>query len=151
MHSLFTWLDAATDVSETIADAAENAENLGMDLTGMMDYLMMVLLFGLGLYMIYTIIKLKRECILFDSKILYPGGCNKDDCVDPDGFIDYISPRMLISGIALILCGALTAAVKWIPGFGNKVTSILELVLPLFVVVWYVFISKKAAKTYWGS
>ena len=151
MRSLFTWLDAttATDVSETLA---EGSTDLGIDLTGMMDYFMLLLLFGLGLYMLYTVFKLKRECMLFDSKILYPGNCNKDDCLDPDGFMDFITPRMLICALALLLCGGLCALVMWVPGLSNNVTDILvELILPMVVVIWYVIVSRKAAKEFWGQ
>lgn len=136
--------DAATDASETLAgDAA------GTDLTGMMDYFMLILLFGMGLYLIYTVIRLKRECMLFDSKVLYPGNCSKDDCLDPDGFMDYIAPRMLIFALGLILCGGFSALVLWVPGLKSKLTATLELVLPLAVLGWYIFVSRKAAREFW--
>ena len=90
------------------ADAAQTGSN-GADLTqltNILDWVMIVLLPAVALYLFYTVFRLRRDRVLFDNKLLYPGGCTKDDCIDPDGFIDYILPRLIIIGAAFLLCGA---------------------------------------------
>ena len=93
------------------ADAAQSGSN-GADLTqltNILDWFMIVLLPAVALYLFYTVFRLRRERVLFDNKLLYPGGCTKDDCLDPDGFIDYILPRLIIIGVAL------SSSRRWIP------------------------------------
>lgn len=145
MTALTRWLDAAA-TEATEAASANSLESMA----DMLDLFMLVLMVGLGLYMIYTGIRLKKECVLFDNKILYPSRCTKEECLDPDGFIEYISPRLLAFGVFLLLCGGFCALVTWVPAFNLTVLVALELALPLAAVVWYGFIIHKAAKAYWG-
>ena len=76
--------------------------------------------------------------------------CTKDDCIDPDGFIDYILPRLIIIGAAFLLCGAFTALVVFIPAMDTLVCNILEIVFPIAAIAWYSFVSRHAAREYWG-
>ena len=101
------------ETAANAADAAQSGSN-GADLTqltNILDWVMIVLLPAVALYLFYTVFRLRRDRVLFDNKLLYPGGCTKDDCLDPDGFIDYILPRLIIIGAAFLLCGAFTALV----------------------------------------
>ena len=49
--------------------------------------LLAAMLAGVGIFAIFTAIKLDREFYLFDSKFLYPANCSPKDCKDPGGFI----------------------------------------------------------------
>ena len=98
----------------------------------------------------FHVFRLRRDRVLFDNKLLYPGGCTKDDCLDPDGFIDYILPRLIIIGAAFLLCGAFTALVVFIPAMDTLVCNILEIVFPIAAIAWYSFVSRHAAREYWG-
>ena len=69
---------------------------------------------------------------------------------DPDGFIDYILPRLIIIGAAFLLCGAFTALVVFIPAMDTLVCNILEIVFPIAAIAWYSFVSRHAAREYWG-
>ena len=111
---------------------------------------MIVLLPAVALYLFYTVFRLRRDRVLFDNKLLYPGGCTKDDCLDPDGFIDYILPRLIIIGVAFLLCGAFTALVVFVPAMDTLVCNILEIVFPIAAIAWYSFVSRHAAREYWG-
>lgn len=73
----------------------------------LLDLIMAILLLGTGIYCIYTSIRVRREYTFFENKVLLPGGCEPNACTDPDGFFDYIAPRLVIFGIALIFCAAL--------------------------------------------
>ena len=114
------------ETAANAADAAQSGSN-GADLTqltNILDWFMIVL--------------------------LYPGGCTKDDCLDPDGFIDYILPRLIIIGAAFLLCGAFTALVVFVPAMDTLVCNILEIVFPIAAIAWYSFVSRHAAREYWG-
>ena len=73
----------------------------------LLDLIMAILLLGTGIYCIYTSIRVRREYTFFENKVLLPGGCEPNACTDPDGFFDYIAPRLVLFGIALIFCAAL--------------------------------------------
>lgn len=142
-------LETATNA----ADAAQSGSN-GADLTqltNILDWFMIVLLPAVALYLFYTVFRLRRDRVLFDNKLLYPGGCTKDDCLDPDGFIDYILPRLIIIGAAFLLCGAFTVLVVFIPAMDTLVCNILEIVFPIAAIAWYSFVSRHAAREYWGA
>ena len=113
-----------TRLLETAANAADAAQTGSTtfdmtQLTNLLDWVMIVLLPAVALYLFYTVFRLRRDRVLFDNKLLYPGGCTKDDCIDPDGFIDYILPRLIIIGAAFLLCGAFTALVVFIPAMAR--------------------------------
>ena len=121
------------ETAANAADAAQSGSN-GTDLTqltNILDWFMIVLLPAVALYLFYTVFRLRRDRVLFDNKLLYPGGCTKDDCLDPDGFIDYILPRLII--------------------IGTLVCNILEIVFPIAAIAWYSFVSRHAAREYWGA
>ena len=139
-----------TRLLETAANAADAAQSGSTtfdmtQLTNLLDWVMIVLLPAVALYLFYTVFRLRRDRVLFDNKLLYPG-----DCIDPDGFIDYILPRLIIIGVAFLLCGAFTALVVFIPAMDTLVCNILEIVFPIAAIAWYSFVSRHAAREYWG-
>ena len=139
------------ETAANAADAAQSGSN-GADLTqltNILDWVMIVLLPAVALYLFYTVFRLRRDRVLFDNKLLYPGGCTKDDCIDPDGFIDYILPR-LASLDAPLLVVVFTALVVFIPAMDTLVCNILEIVFPIAAIAWYSFVSRHAAREYWG-
>ena len=135
------------ETAANAADAAQSGSN-GADLTqltNILDWVMIVLLPAVALYLFYTVFRLRRDRVLFDNKLLYPGGCTKDDC------LDHILPRLIIIGAAFLLCGAFTALVVFIPAMDTLVCNILEIVFPIAAIAWYSFVSRHAAREYWGA
>ena len=135
-----------TRLLETAANAADAAQSGSTtfdmtQLTNILDWFMIVLLPAVALYLFYTVFRLRRDRVLFDNKLLYPGGCTKD----------YILPRLIIIGTAFLLCGAFTALVVFIPAMDTLVCNILEIVFPIAAIAWYSFVSRHAAREYWGA
>ncbi len=139
-HFFTRLLDAQEVVGET---------NSAGSMLDMMDLLILVMFIGFGFYCIYTFFRLKRECMLFDSKVLYPGNCPAQDCTDPVGFMEYIQYRILILGIFLVFCGGLDALNTYVLKFTDLWFSIVQIVLPLAGLAWYAIIQRKAAKLFW--
>ena len=54
-------------------------------------------------------------------------------------------------GAAFLLCGAFTALVVFIPAMDTLVCNILEIVFPIAAIAWYSFVSRHAAREYWGA
>lgn len=118
--------------------------------------LLLVTLIGCGGYCVYIWLHLRREWMLTDNRIMLPGGCTVADCKDPDGFLEFMAPKMLIFGIAMIVAGLL-----YLPGilhtsgmfaWPELVFTILNIALPVLVFglfLWYILVQHKAAKLFW--
>ena len=117
----------------------------------LLDLIMAILLLGTGIYCIYTSIRVRRECTFFENKVLLPGGCEPNACTDPDGFFDYIAPRLVIFGIALIFCAALDLLVLFLVrrNFVGGWLYWVQLVVPFGCFGWYIYLQRKAGKLFW--
>lgn len=136
---------------ETVAEAVEDSSTGDMSgLSEMLDVLLVVMVFGCGIYALYTAIRLRRTFLLFPNKFLYPGTCSHDDCADEDGFIDYILPRITILGIAMMVIGALLVLNTYVFGASGLWVELATIFVPFGCFLWYMFVQRKAAKLFWG-
>lgn len=117
--------------------------------TDMLDLLLIVMFIGAGIYCVYTFVRLRRECMLFDNKILYPGNCKYTDCTDPVGFMDYIQYRVLILGAFLVVCGVFFLLNLYVFSFTSIWVTIAQFAVPILGFAWYVVIQRRASKLYW--
>ena len=135
-----------------LTEATEAAAQQGGTLDGtidMLDSLMLIMLFGFGIYGLYSAIRLRKEQLLFPNKFLYPGNCDPAACLDPGEFIDFIIPRALILSVALILLGGLIALNSFVLHIDSWLIDLGMIVMPVAVIVWYCFVQRKAAKNFW--
>ncbi len=139
------FLTAATEAAQT----AEESTGSTAGMTDMLDLFLLAMLVGFGIYAIYTAIRLRREFLLFPNKILYPGDCKPEECLDEGGFIDYILPRCAILGAALLLMGIGLGLNSYVFHLSSIWLNIATIVLPLGVFVWYILAQRKAAKLFW--
>lgn len=143
MHRLLTAFTETTAATE----AAAQGNPLAVD--GMLSLILLIMLYGCGIYALYTYFRLRRTCMLFPNKFLYPGGCTAETCVDVDGFIDFVEPRLLLLGIAMIVCGLAYFYYSMILKANFLWADIAALVIPTGVMVWYMFAQRKASKEFW--
>ncbi len=146
MNFLKIFLTEATEAA-TEAEAQQGGALDGM--IDMLDTLMLIMLFGFGIYGLYSAIRLRKEQLLFPNKFLYPGNCDPAACLDAGEFIDYITPRALILSVALILLGGLLALNSFVLHIDSWIIDLAMIVLPLAVIVWYCIVQRKAAKNFW--
>lgn len=146
MHRFLTVLE---ETATTATEENANAGGFFNDMGGMLTIILLIMLIGSGVYALYTYIRLHRTCMLFPNKFLYPGGCTADKCVDEDGFIEYIEPRLLLLGIAMILCGIVYGAYSMVWKKSFLWADILTVMIPAGVFVWYMVVQRKAAKNFW--
>lgn len=118
--------------------------------------MLLVTLIGCGGYCVYTWISLRKVWMLKDNRIMLPGNCAAADCLDPDGFLDFMAPKMLLFGLVMIVLGLL-----YLPGILNEsgylawpklVFTILDIGLPVVTIslfVWFILVQRKAAKLFW--
>lgn len=114
--------------------------------------LLMALMVGCGLYCIYLWVRIRREWQLFDNKLMLPGNCTAADCADPDGFLEFMSPKLFAFGIAVFLLGLgyLPEVLNLpLPDLLFRVIDITLTVLSLGAFVAFILIQRKAAKLFW--
>ena len=117
------------------------------DMMFLFDLIITVMLLAGGVYSLYSCIKVKKEQCLFENKILYPSNCHPDDCIDPEGFIQFIVPRMTFFGIMCLIFGAATIAAsvfEW-----GSVAAIIQTVGVVGVFVYIMVINNRSARIYW--
>ncbi len=132
-----------------IFDAVEQTTALG-DMGTILDVVLLAMLVMVAGYGLYTVIRLKREYMLFPNKFLFPTGCTAENCLDEGAYIDFIIPRMLILSIAcLVMAIAYGIRVYMFPDFNHIAIEIATIILPFGTLLWYAFVQNKASKTFW--
>lgn len=111
-----------------------------------------------GGYVLYTVIKLRQMGKLFANQILIPRGSEPGECLDEEGYIAFISPRLWVLGLVVTLLGLLCVAdSKWhlstmvFPQV-EKIEFIISegsIILSLLVLIWYMAAWMKGKKLYW--
>ena len=140
------FLTAATESSQDISSESVNS------IAGMgtlFELFLLAMLFGCGIYGLYTVIKLRCTFMLFPNKFLYPGNCKPEDCLDEGGFIDYILPRLTILSVIMLVLGIGLALNAYVIKFVSIWVDLAMIVLPFGTFLWYIFIHRKAAKDFW--
>ncbi len=128
---------------------ADQPDMLG-SMTDALDMVLLIMLFFVGVYGLYTVIRLKREYMLFPNKFLYPTGCTPENCLDEGAFIDYIIPKLtILSVVCLILAVAYAIRIYVFPDVSHFLIELATIVLPCGILFWYALIQNKVAKTFW--
>ncbi len=128
---------------------ADQTDMLG-NMTGALDMVLLIMLLFVGVYGLYTVIRLKKEYMLFPNKFLYPTGCTPETCLDEGAFIDYIIPKLtILSVVCLILGAAYAIRIYLFPQVNHFLIELATIVLPCGILFWYALIQNKVSKTFW--
>ncbi len=111
-----------------------------------------VISLGCGAYCVYTWLRLLREKKLFKNGLLIPKDLSPEDCLDEEGYIAYISPRLAVLAVVTLLYGIvqmLNNTVLETPflTFGQ---SMITLGVVMAVLIWYAVANSKANREYFG-
>ena len=113
---------------------------------------MSIMLGWASINVILSVIRLNRTYELMPSRFIYPANCKPELCLDPAGFIRFMTPRLWGFGLlGLVVCAFLllnefTDLLSGLPSWFSSGVS-LFLFLPIFV--WYVIFINKAANRFW--
>lgn len=118
-----------------------------MDTNSMFAFFDMISL-AAGVYVLYVWYRLHAVRRLFENSLLIPKDFRIKDCGDPDGYIRYLKPRLLILGLYLAIYG-LVALVNNSLQFYNRTVAIILNGVALAVIIWYAVCITKAVKRYW--
>ena len=114
--------------------------------------LMTAMLVWVSVNVLLAVIRLNRSYELAPNRFIYPANCKPELCLDPLGFIRFISPRLIAFGVLGLLLSVfmvvneMTSLLSALPDWFSQGAA-LFLFVPLFI--WYVIFINKAAKRFW--
>ncbi len=125
----------------------------------LLDVIILATVLGSGGYAIFIYFRLYREWRILNSFFLRPAQCPPEKCLDTDGYLEYMQPKLLWVGIICILSGILFIPVTLpnlaeIMGLNATIQNILLFGAPMVGfagLVWYMVCQGKAAKRFWKS
>lgn len=102
-----------------------------------------------AVYCTYTWLRLLKARALFANSLLLPKGKQPSDCLDEEGYVAYILPRLgVLSLLLLAYSGVLIVSDLLQLTLLTGLWSLLPTGLLLAVIAWYAVISVKAIRTY---
>ena len=114
--------------------------------------LMTAMLVWVSVNVLLAVIRMIRSYELVHNRFIYPANCKPELCLDPLGFIRFISPRLIAFGVLGLLLSVfmvvneMTGLLSALPDWFSQGAA-LFLFVPLFI--WYVIFINKAAKRFW--
>ena len=99
-----------------------------------------------GVYILYNFYLLKFKGEIKES-LLLPKDIQVKKCKDKAGYIAEMSPKVLVLGCAVTICGLLGMAETQMQLLGNW--YLLVMAVFLAAIIWFVMESRKAVKKYW--
>lgn len=116
-----------------------------------MNLLLDAVAIGCGIYCLYTWLKLVFTNRLFMNGILVPKGKTEKDCLDEEGYIDYIKPRLGVLAVFTTLYGLFFLLNDNLPQeLIPYPWNLAPLVVVLGVLIWYAACNRKANIEYFG-
>lgn len=110
-------------------------------------YMLMDLLFvGCGVYVLYAFYLMKTKGEIKEN-VLLSRDISVSKCKDKAGYIKYMTPRLLVFGIVLLIIGIVSLIGDYFKIWGMG--SLIILAIGLIVMVWFVMITRKSMKIYW--
>lgn len=129
--------------------SAQSVADLVMGFSGVTGIVFLIVILFFGYYGTSSLLRLKKEQALFPNRLMYPNYCPHDECIDPEGYIRFIFPRLAVLSASMLLSGLTLLLSYFIPGIRSLGLSLGLYVVPLAVYLYYSASLKKAAKIYW--
>lgn len=119
-----------------------------------------LIMLAAGVYFVYLFIMGRSKKKFPDTCLIFPKGAKFQDCADPEGYVDYIAPRLLIFGIVLLVIGGFDLAdasfgllESWTASLSTLmqilIAEFISVVLPLAALIWFAVCLNKAQKNLW--
>lgn len=105
-----------------------------------------IIIVACGVYVLYVFYLLKTKGEIKES-LLLPKDFAVNKCKDKAAYIAEISPKVLVYGIIVVLCGVLGLCESRFGLLGNAYFIVLAVFLA--VTIWFALEAKKAVKKYW--
>lgn len=128
-----------------------------MDMTGFELYFNIITL-AAGVYFLYTWWKLRKAGKLFANQLLVPKDSKPEQCLDEEGYIASVSPKLLVCGLICTLVGVICLAdsqlglsakyFSQIPDMSYYIAQGGNLICLVTIIVYMAF-WVKSRKLYW--
>ena len=110
--------------------------------------LMDLIILGSGAYILYCyyLLKFKGE---IKEGVLLPKGTNVKKCTDKAAYIQEVSNKVLLYGLAVLICGGFGVLETQTGLLGNWYLLVIAVFLAF--TLWFTFVVKKTGEKYWPA
>ena len=129
--------------------SAQTVTDLVIGVSGVISIVFLIVILFFGCYGLQSVIRLRRERTLFPNRVMYPNYCPYDECIDPQGYVEVVLPKLTVLTAAMLLSGATLILGYFIPALRTLGISLVVYIAPFAVYMWYCACQRKAAKIYW--
>lgn len=108
-----------------------------------------VVMFGAGAYCLYSWFYMKTKGVIHDNRMTIPSDMSLGSCRDPQGYMSFIMPRMLIFSLVVLAFGGLNLLGNAFPL--PREVQFLCLAVTFAAVLWFAFVIKKSIQLFWPT
>ena len=137
-------------LTDAAYQSAANAIDMIQSVTGIVSVVYIIVMLLAGVYVLRSVIQMRRAGELLPNRLIYPNYCPLDECIDPEGFYAFILPRATLLSVALLGFGAFFAVVKIVPALQILWLNLALLVIPFVLILWFGIVLRKAKKRFWA-
>lgn len=113
-----------------------------------LDILLLVSFFIGGVYAVWTSLQMRGWTELRANKFIYPNGCTLENCQEPQAFLRYMRPRVLLFGVLCLLTAVTFLCGTYVPQCPRWMLWI-TLALGVSAVALYVFNIRRVGARFW--
>lgn len=107
-----------------------------------------IIMLAYGIYCLYVWVKLRKTGVMPEKSMLLSQELPMKNCIDPEEYVRYMKPRLLVFGITLVIFAAFCLAnsafglvAAWTASMEVLarlfVEMLLTCLLPLAVLIWF--------------
>lgn len=119
-----------------------------------------VIFLAYGAYSLYVWFRLKKTGKMPEKCLLQSQGLPMDRCLDPEGYVEFLRPRVLVFGILLLAFGGFCIADTlygllntWLAGMELLpqllIASLVTWLLPLGILIWFAVSLRRIQNKLW--
>ena len=119
-----------------------------------------IIMLGYGIYCLYIWLKLRKTGVMPEKSLLLSQELPMKNCIDPQEYVEYMKPRLLVFGILISVIAAFCLADEavglmagWTASMETLPAVLVEFAatcaLPLIVLIWFGVCTYKIQKRLW--
>ena len=136
-------------LTDAAYNSAANAIDMIQSVTEIVSVVYIIVMLLAGVYVLRTVLQMRRTGDLVPNRLIYPNYCPIDECIDPEGFYAYILPRATVLSVALLGFGTFFAVAKIVPSLRIVWLYLVLLGVPFLLIIWFSIVLRKAKKRFW--
>lgn len=136
-------------LTDAAYESARKAIKLIQGVTGIVSILYIIVMLLVGVYVLRSVMQMRRSGELVANRMIYPNYCPPELCLDPEGYYAFILPRATVLSVALLAFGAFFMVTKIVPALRVLWLNLVLLIVPFVLIVGFNIMLRRAKKRFW--